>query len=352
MCTQRDDDRRPRAARRARRAPSAAPPPASARSSPPRPAGRPARRRSTRRRPTLERLIASGVARSRRGARARGGLRPPVADLVGCPHRPGAAGAARVTLALDTSALLALAVDGRQRPVVLDALATDPIVVRVGAGADRGAAGDRPAHRRAGAARRPRGRGPADVGPPPRRPGRPALPRPGRDAVATQPVRLTDAIHLAAAERLPGPVRFVTFDPAQIGVALGLGFDVRRRASIRRSRRLSRMADAASDDTALGRTPTSRSTRWSWARTTTTCSSMRCRDDRRVGADRRRQRARAAARAVPAARRAARARDPRPLGPHRRCRRCARRATRSASPPPTRRCSKTSATTCSSTTPR
>jgi predicted nucleic acid-binding protein len=42
-----------------------------------------------------------------------------------------------------------------------------------------------------------------------------------------QPVRLTDAIHFASAERLPEPVRFVTFDPAQIGVALGLGFDVR-----------------------------------------------------------------------------------------------------------------------------
>jgi predicted nucleic acid-binding protein len=42
----------------------------------------------------------------------------------------------------------------------------------------------------------------------------------------TQPVRLTDAIHLAAAERLPEPRRFVTFDPAQIGVALGLGHDV------------------------------------------------------------------------------------------------------------------------------
>jgi predicted nucleic acid-binding protein len=40
----------------------------------------------------------------------------------------------------------------------------------------------------------------------------------------TQPVRLTDAIHFAAAERMPGPVRFVTFDPPQIGVALGLGF--------------------------------------------------------------------------------------------------------------------------------
>jgi uncharacterized protein len=42
----------------------------------------------------------------------------------------------------------------------------------------------------------------------------------------SQPLRLTDAIHLASAERLPPPVRYVTFDPAQIGVALGLGLDV------------------------------------------------------------------------------------------------------------------------------
>ncbi len=42
----------------------------------------------------------------------------------------------------------------------------------------------------------------------------------------TQPVRLSDAIHFAAAERLPPPIAFVTFDPAHIGVALGLGFDV------------------------------------------------------------------------------------------------------------------------------
>jgi predicted nucleic acid-binding protein len=41
-----------------------------------------------------------------------------------------------------------------------------------------------------------------------------------------QPVRLTDAIHFASADRLPAPVRFVTFDPAQIGVALGLGLEV------------------------------------------------------------------------------------------------------------------------------
>lgn len=41
-----------------------------------------------------------------------------------------------------------------------------------------------------------------------------------------QPLRLSDAVHLAAADRLPRPVRFVTFDPAQIMVALSMQFDV------------------------------------------------------------------------------------------------------------------------------
>ncbi len=41
-----------------------------------------------------------------------------------------------------------------------------------------------------------------------------------------QPLRLADAIHLAAADRLPRPLTFVTFDPSQIPVALSLGFDV------------------------------------------------------------------------------------------------------------------------------
>ena len=31
---------------------------------------------------------------------------------------------------------------------------------------------------------------------------------------------------LASAERMPAPVRFVTFDPGQLGLALGLGLDV------------------------------------------------------------------------------------------------------------------------------
>lgn len=41
-----------------------------------------------------------------------------------------------------------------------------------------------------------------------------------------QPLRTVDALHLAAADRLPKPVTFVTFDPRQIPVALALGFDV------------------------------------------------------------------------------------------------------------------------------
>lgn len=42
----------------------------------------------------------------------------------------------------------------------------------------------------------------------------------------TQPLRTIDSLHLAAADRLPRPVTFATFDPAQIPVALSLGFDV------------------------------------------------------------------------------------------------------------------------------
>ena len=41
-----------------------------------------------------------------------------------------------------------------------------------------------------------------------------------------QPLRTVDALHLAAADRLPKPTTFLTFDPRQIPVALSLGFDV------------------------------------------------------------------------------------------------------------------------------
>ena len=39
-------------------------------------------------------------------------------------------------------------------------------------------------------------------------------------------LRLVDAIHLAAADRLPRPLRYLTFDRRQIPAAVGLGFDV------------------------------------------------------------------------------------------------------------------------------
>lgn len=44
--------------------------------------------------------------------------------------------------------------------------------------------------------------------------------------VREQPLHISDAIHLASAQRLPQPIRYVTFDPAQIPVALSLGFEV------------------------------------------------------------------------------------------------------------------------------
>lgn len=40
------------------------------------------------------------------------------------------------------------------------------------------------------------------------------------------PVRMADAIHLAAADRLPRPVKFITFDHNQMPVAEVLGFEI------------------------------------------------------------------------------------------------------------------------------
>jgi uncharacterized protein len=131
-----------------------------------------------------------------------------------------------VTLVLDTSALLALAVDGRQRATVIEALAIDDLwAASAMALTEALPAIDRLVDE-------------------------PILRLDLEDAIRlvwdhlhvvpvdqrcldvaamlarSQPVRLSDAIHFAAAQRLPLPVRFVTFDPTQIGVALGLGFDV------------------------------------------------------------------------------------------------------------------------------
>lgn len=131
-----------------------------------------------------------------------------------------------MTLALDTSALLALAVDGPQRAIVLDALRGDPVwcasalaLTEALPAIDR--LTDESIFR-------------ADledavrlawdylhIVPVDQR----CLDR-AANLSRLQPVRLTDAVHLAAAERLPRPIRFITFDPVQIPVALSLGFDV------------------------------------------------------------------------------------------------------------------------------
>jgi predicted nucleic acid-binding protein len=43
---------------------------------------------------------------------------------------------------------------------------------------------------------------------------------------ATYGVRIVDAVHLAAADRLPRPVRYLTFDRRQIPAAAALDFEV------------------------------------------------------------------------------------------------------------------------------
>jgi predicted nucleic acid-binding protein len=131
-----------------------------------------------------------------------------------------------MTLYLDTSALLAIAVDGSQRAVVLEALGGDPVwCASALALTEALPAIDRltdEAVLRADledAVRRAWDH--LHVVPLDQR----CLDR-AAGLAREQPVRLTDAIHLAAAERLPGPVGFVTFDPAQFGTAEALGFDI------------------------------------------------------------------------------------------------------------------------------
>lgn len=131
-----------------------------------------------------------------------------------------------MTVALDTSALLALAVEGTQRAVVLDALASEPVwsasalaLTEALPAIDR--LTDEAVLRQDLEDAIRLAWDHLHVVPVDQR----CLDR----AVALareQPVRLTTAVHLAAAERMPGPVRFVTFDPGQIGVALGLRLDV------------------------------------------------------------------------------------------------------------------------------
>jgi uncharacterized protein len=131
-----------------------------------------------------------------------------------------------MTVVLDTSALLALAVDGPQRATTLAALDADDVwaasamaLTEALPAIDR--LTDEPILRLdlEDAVRRVWDH--LHVVPVDQR----CLDRAAALA-RTQPVRLSDAVHFAAAERLPAPISFVTFDPAHIGVALGLGFDV------------------------------------------------------------------------------------------------------------------------------
>jgi len=130
-----------------------------------------------------------------------------------------------VTLFLDTSALLALTIDGPQRQVVLDVLKQENIwaasamaLTEALPAIDR--LNDQPIIRLdlEDAVRLAWDH--LHIVPVDQR----CLDRAAALA-RSQPVRLTDAIHFAAAERLPKPLRFVTFDPPQLGVALGLGFE-------------------------------------------------------------------------------------------------------------------------------
>jgi predicted nucleic acid-binding protein len=129
-----------------------------------------------------------------------------------------------MTTVLDTSALLALSIDGGQRAVAIDAMRADDVVAASALALTEAL----PAIDRMTAVLRDDLEDAVrltwdhlHVVPVDQR----CLDRAAALSRA-QPVRLTDAIHLAAAERMPPPVRFVTFDPVQIGVALGLGFEV------------------------------------------------------------------------------------------------------------------------------
>lgn len=131
-----------------------------------------------------------------------------------------------MTLALDTSALLGRYLSGPHRQVVIDVMAADPVwcasalalaealgmVDRV---CDLPTDGDRV--RRALRDDWER----IHVVPVDQR----CLDR-ASELGREHPLRTVDALHLAAADRLPAPVTFVTFDPRQIPVALALGFDV------------------------------------------------------------------------------------------------------------------------------
>jgi predicted nucleic acid-binding protein len=131
-----------------------------------------------------------------------------------------------VTIALDTTALLARYLDGPYRPVIVDAMADDHewcasalVLTEALMLIDR--LGDDPS--RTDELRRAMRDDWERIHVVPVDPR--CLDR-AAELGRTQPLRTIDALHLAAADRLPRPLTFATFDPAQIPVALGLGYDV------------------------------------------------------------------------------------------------------------------------------
>jgi predicted nucleic acid-binding protein len=131
-----------------------------------------------------------------------------------------------MTLALDTTALVARYLDLPERSIVLDAMAADHdwcacalALTEALALVDR--LTDRP-QTRDDLRRALRddwerfATVPLD---------QPCLDR-AAELARSQPLRTVDALHLAAADRLPRPLTYLTFDHRQIPVALALGFDV------------------------------------------------------------------------------------------------------------------------------
>ena len=131
-----------------------------------------------------------------------------------------------MTLALDTTALLGRFLSGPHRQVVVDAMAADPVWCASALAlaealplVDRATENPLDRDRLRRALRDDWERThvvPVDAL---------CLDR-AAELAREQPLRTVDALHLAAADRLPPPVTFVTFDPRQIPVALALGFAV------------------------------------------------------------------------------------------------------------------------------
>lgn len=129
-------------------------------------------------------------------------------------------------LALDTSAYLARYLDSPARAIVLEAIAAADIVCAselVLVEAEAAAAQldlDRDRHERLRAAMyvdwRALHRVPLDA----------VCLDTARRIASAASIKVVDALHLAAADRLPRPTGFVTFDANQLTAAMSLGFEV------------------------------------------------------------------------------------------------------------------------------